>query len=62
MFMCKEVVLAVFVIAVALGAEPEFQIISVILGPSADGTLMLGNPCRSPYLTLEVLPSVDLGG
>src|SRR5699024_103146 len=43
MLMCKQMVLTVFIIAVAFGTETELQIRIVLLCTPADGTFMLGN-------------------
>lgn len=39
--MRKQMILAVFIISVALGTEPEFQSRIILLRPAADGTFML---------------------
>ena len=41
MLMCKQMILTVFVIALALGAETEFQRRIVKFRPAADSTLVL---------------------
>ncbi len=39
-------ILAVFIVAVTLGAEPELKVNAVIFRSAADGTFVLGNaPC-----------------
>ena len=38
--MRKDMIAAILVISVALGAVTEFQILIILLGPSADRTLM----------------------
>ena len=42
MLMCKQVILTVLIIAIALGAKPEFQMLSVLLRPAADCTFVTG--------------------
>ena len=54
-------ILTVLIVAVAFTAEPEFKVVSVLLGPSAYGTFMLGNARTCPYFLLKSLPPVYLG-
>ncbi len=61
MRMCKKMILTVFIIAVALGAETEFKIVTVLLGTSADGTFMFGDIVHLPGLAFEGLSSVYFG-
>ena len=42
MLMCKQMVLTIFIIAVASGTITEFQIFIIRLGPPADCTLVVG--------------------
>ena len=67
MSMSKKMILAVFIISVAAGAETKFQIGIVQLCTSTDGAFMLGNctaPCLRTSLGLhasaELLSSADL--
>ena len=48
MLMCKQMILTVFVIALALGAETEFQRRIVKFRPAADSTLVLRTARISP--------------
>ena len=63
MLMCEQMILAVFVIALTLGAETEFQRRIVEFRPAADSALVL---CAarislwSAHIRLELLPSVHL--
>lgn len=50
MLVGKQVILAVFVIALTLRAETELQIIPVLLRPAADCAFMLGNSLRLAHL------------
>lgn len=50
MLMGKQVILAVFVVPVAFGAEPEFQIRPVPLCPAADSAFVPGNIFCLPHL------------
>ena len=63
MLMCEQMILTVFVIALALGAETEFQRRIVEFRPAADSTLVL-RAARislwSAHIRLELLPSVHL--
>ena len=43
MLMSKQVIRTVFVVTVAFGAEPEFEIVIVQLGTSTDCTFVSGN-------------------
>ena len=52
MLMCEQMILAIFIVTVTFGAEPEFQIRVVQLRPPADGTFMLGNPSAAPGLAV----------
>ena len=54
-------ILTVFIIAVALGAETEFKIVTVLLGTSADCTFMFGDIVHLPGLAFESLSSVYFG-
>ena len=40
-----QMVLAIFIIACTLGAEPEYKVISVLLRSSTDRTTVLGDSC-----------------
>ena len=63
MLMCEQMILTVFVIALALGAETEFQRRIVEFRPAADSTLVLRTArisLRSAHVCLELLPSVHL--
>ena len=63
MRMRKQMILTIFVIAVAFGAETEFQIRIVLLGSSADRTLMLRDlrtRTRLAHLRMELTLSVYL--
>ena len=51
--------LAVLIIAVALGAEPELKIGTVHLCPAADCAFMLGDARVSPYIPLKLMPSAE---
>ena len=62
MFMCKQMVLAVFVIAVAFGTESEFQRGILLICSSADGTFMLCNTGVLFDFTAELLASSGLLG
>ena len=62
MLMGKKVVLAVLVIAVAFGAEAEFQGWVILLRAAADGAPMSGGLDVSFYLLLEGSPSLYLSG
>ena len=58
-------ILAVFIIAVAFGAETEFQVFPVPLCPAADGAFVFGNRSVPVHLAmmdrlLELLLSADL--
>lgn len=58
MFMGKQMILAVFVIAVALGTEAEFQFRVAFIRSAADGAFMLGHlGCIgiSLYIPLKLL-------
>ena len=63
MLMCEQMILTVFVIALTLGAETEFQRRIVEFRPTADSTLVL-RAARislwSAHIRLELLPSVHL--
>ena len=58
--MGKQMLLAILVVALALGAEPELQLRAVQLRPPADGALVLRHPGRPPGLLAIGLPPVDL--
>ena len=60
--MCEQMILAIFIIAVAFGAEAKFQMFSVLLCSSADRTFMLGySRCHLRMdCFLKLLPSVNL--
>jgi hypothetical protein len=63
MLMCEQMILAVFIIAFTFGAEPEFQMIPVLLGSSADRTFMLRDAAARLYLfhiALELIAPVHL--
>ena len=63
MLMCKQMILTVFVIALALGAETEFQRWIVKFRPAADSTLVLRTArisLRSSHVCLKLLASVHL--
>ena len=63
MLMCEQMILTVFVIALTLGAETEFQRRIVEFRPAADSTLVLRAArisLRSAHIRLELLPSVHL--
>ena len=63
MLMCKQMILTVFVIALALGAETEFQRRIVKFRPAADSTLVLRTArisLRSAHVCLKLLASVHL--
>ena len=55
-----EMILAVFIVALALGAEPEFQIRIIKLRPATDGAavtgMLFGGPCLIDLLTIHRLP------
>ena len=57
-----EVVLAVFIIAVALGAETELQRRIVLLRPAADGASVLGHALGCSCLAAEIMPLLCLPG
>ena len=46
MFMCKQVILAVFIVSVASGTETELQIRIIFFGPAADRTFVFCDPVR----------------
>ena len=54
-------ILTVFIIAVALGTETEFKIVTVLLGTPADRTFMFGDSVYLSRLSFKGLPSVYLG-
>lgn len=56
MLMCKQMILTVFVIALALGAETEFQRRIVKFRPAADSTLVLRTARHIPAV-FACLPS-----
>ena len=63
MLMCKQMILTVFVIALALGAETEFQRRIVKFRPAADSTLVLRTArisLRCSHVCLKLLASVHL--
>ena len=63
MLMCKQMILTVFVIALALGAETEFQRRIVKFRPAADSTLVLRTAriaLRSSHVCLKLLAPVHL--
>lgn len=62
MLMGKQMILTIFVIAIALGAETEFQVWIIQLGSSADCTFMLCHHAASPrflHLRLKYLLPVN---
>lgn len=62
MLMGKQMILTIFVIAIALGAETEFQVWIIQLGSSADCTFMLCHHAASPrflHLSLKYLLPVN---
>ena len=60
--MVKQMVLAVFIVAVALGAEPKLQIRAVQLRPAADRAFVLGDTGPLAGLLTVDLLSVNLLG
>ena len=61
--MCKQMILTILVISLALGTETEFQRRIILLGPAADRTLMSDSVRVSgglSHLGFELLPSVHL--
>ena len=50
MLVREQMVLAVFIIALAFRAETELQIIPILLRPPADGAFMFGNALRLAHL------------
>lgn len=64
MRMRKQMILTVFIIAIALGTETEFQMFSVLLRSSADRTFMFGDSIvvylASMNGSLKFFPSVNL--
>ena len=62
MFMCKQMLLAVFKIAVALGAEAELQVGIIILRLSAHGAFMLCHLGSPPDILPELHPPLHLPG
>ena len=63
MLMCKEVILTILIIAVALGAEAELQIRIILLGPSAESAFVPCNPGGIDlHRSLELISPLDLLG
>ena len=64
MLMCEQMILTVFVIALALGAETEFQRRIVEFRPAADSITLCfappAYPCGLRISAFELLPSVHL--
>ena len=60
MLMGEQMILAIFIIAVAFGAETEFQTGIVLIGPAADGALMLCDLIGLMHLGLKLLPADHL--
>ena len=61
--MCEKMILAILVVAVALGAETELKTGVVLLCSAADCAFMPGNTGRSHLDTsLEVVTSLDFAG
>ncbi len=59
MLVGKQMLLAVFIIAIAFGTEPEFQIRPVPFRPAANGAFMPCNILRLPHLLPVYLLPVD---
>ena len=53
MLVGKQMLLAVFIIAIAFGTEPEFQIRPVPFRPAANGAFMPCNILRLPHPSKE---------
>ena len=63
MCMGKQMLLTIFVISIAFGAESEFQIISVFLCPATNGTFMGSDTLFAIFLTPHLsLPAMDFLG
>ena len=63
MLVRKQMILTIFVVAVTLGAETEFQIVSVQLRSAADRAFVPRNPFRlpcRPHLLMKFLLPLDL--
>ena len=62
MLMGKQMVLTIFIIAVALGTETEFQLRIGLFRSSANRTFMTGNPRRMVHFPSKLLPLLHLLG
>ena len=60
MHVCKQMILTIFIIAIALGAETELQLRIGFLCPSADRTFVSCDLRRILYLPFEFLSSLHL--
>ena len=52
--------LTIFIVAVALGAEPELQLRTINFRPAADCALVLGDSRIPAHIPFKLLPSVNL--
>ena len=60
MFVRKQMILAIFVVAVAFRTETELQARIVLFRPAADRTFMFGNPGGSMSLLFEIMSPFHL--
>ena len=65
MLMAEQMLLTIFVVAIAFGAKPEFQLGMGLIRPAANGTFMLCNRCAPAHpplilvLPLHLLRTAD---
>ena len=60
MGMCKQMILAILIIPVALGAEPKLQIFVILVRLPADSTFMPGNMRIAFDVLLKLCPPLHL--